>query len=84
MSKKHFTIAASKEHQQKLIDLAKKHKLTQGEILEVLLDNIGSPVSQLDEIFLAKRVEKLQARGTTGAIAELVKMGSQSWQTTKI
>jgi hypothetical protein len=56
-----YTIDLSAEAREHLNQLAKTHKLTQGEAIEVMLDIIGG-LDNVDHIFAARRQHKLDAR----------------------
>jgi len=56
-----FTITTSKPHQRNLAELAKKYKISQGEVVEVMLDN--ADMNEMDTYFTRRREEKVDMRG---------------------
>jgi uncharacterized protein (DUF885 family) len=55
-----FTVVSDKEHKAKLDVIAKQYKITQGEVIEVMLDN--GDFDQLDPFLQAKRAAKVSGR----------------------
>jgi hypothetical protein len=58
-----FTIIVTKEHRVKLNKFAKSYKITQGEVVEVLLDYLERNEDLLRSHFEAKREVKVDGRG---------------------
>ena len=66
--KARFSIDLGVDHQKKLAEIAKSHKLNQGEVIEVMLDSLD--ISTLHEAFKARREEKLAARAAAKSISD--------------
>lgn len=65
---KRFTIQISEAHADELAVLAKRYKLSQGEIIEVLLDNLNPRT--VGESATRRREEKVNARTSIHAITQ--------------
>ena len=59
---KRFTVAISAGHQHRLAELAKQYQISQGEVVEVLLDAIGFSESDTVEAFKNRRKQKVESR----------------------
>lgn len=55
-----FTISVNKSHQRTLAELAKKYKISQGEVVEVMLDN--ADMDEMEAHFTKRRNEKVDLR----------------------
>lgn len=67
-----YTIAVSEEHQASLSQLAKKHKLSQGEVIEVMLDRIAND-NGAEEAFAARRHDKIVKRNSKKTLTGKIK-----------
>lgn len=65
---KRFAIVVGKDIQERLNVIAKEHKISQGAVVGVLMDNADMDV--LASHFKAKRMEKINSRGSKSAIAQ--------------
>jgi hypothetical protein len=63
---KRFTVVINAEAQERLAELAKHFKLSQGQVLEVLIDQVD--LATLAHAFKARREEKVQTRATRRAL----------------
>lgn len=77
--RKYFTVSARPETQQSLASFAKQHSISQGDVIDIVLSNVGMPIQELHNKFRQCRIEKLKQRNTIGALNELVKMGEIEW-----
>lgn len=59
---KRFTVAISAGHQDRLAAMAKEYQLSQGEVIEVLLDTIGFSVHETVLAFKSRRQRKVDSR----------------------
>lgn len=65
---KRFTFSLDVTAQATLHDLAKTHKLTQGEVIETLLSMIGYSEQAVVDAFTARRESKVNSRTSPWAI----------------
>ncbi len=61
--KKRFSIDLDLTHQASLAMIAKTFKITQGEVVAIMLDHMGDPTPELAAAFRQRRDEKVAARG---------------------
>lgn len=59
---KRFSISMSADHHKRLAGLAKEYQLTQGEIVEILIDMAGKPKDKIIEAFTVARQAKVEGR----------------------
>ena len=76
-----FTITLSNDHRADLAARAKKYRISQGEVIEVMLD--APPGADLDALFRAKRVEKVNGRTSIRATIERERMKRKESMETK-
>lgn len=65
---KRFTISMDEQLQNRLAELAKTHKLTQGEIVETLIVMLGKPEEQILNALNTRREVKVNSRNSPWAI----------------
>lgn len=65
---KRFTVVCDEQHQDALAVLAKRYKITQGEVIEVMLDHMNE--EDFAAHFEARRNEKVAARKSKSALME--------------
>ena len=63
-----YTIKTDAEHQRKLSSLAKDYKITQGEVIEVMLDNLD--VETMSEAFKRRREDKVAIRAAAKSLTD--------------
>ena len=71
-----FTITLSKAHRAKLAAKAKQFHISQGEVIEVMLD--ADDGVALDDLFRAKRIEKVNGRTSIRSVIERERMKRKS------
>lgn len=65
---KNFTVRFGEDQQKRLAEVAKRYKITQGEVLEVLIDNLDE--EGFANLFNEKRTEKVSKRKSKASIKE--------------
>ncbi|MFT4064301.1 hypothetical protein [Paraburkholderia sp.] len=66
-----YTVTVNKLAQSRLASIAKQFKISQGAVMEVLIEN--ADISALEEQFRARREQKVQSRGTKSRMLEKLK-----------
>lgn len=66
--KTRFSVDLDADHQRKLAEIAKNYKLNQGEVIEVMLDNLD--LSTLSEAFKCRRDEKVAMRAAAKSLSD--------------
>lgn len=67
---KRFTITTTPTHHERLAALANSYQLSQGEVLEVLMDNMGASETDLVAAFFKRREDKVNSRTSIHAITQ--------------
>jgi hypothetical protein len=66
-----YTVTVNKLAQSRLASIAKQFKISQGAVMEVLIEN--ADVSTLEPHFIARRQQKVQSRGSKSKMLEALK-----------
>lgn len=66
-----YTVVVGKLAQARLASIAKQFKISQGAVMEVMIDNVD--VQVLEDQFKARREQKVQSRGSKTELLEKMK-----------
>jgi hypothetical protein len=66
-----YTVVVGKLAQARLASIAKQFKISQGAVMEVMIENVD--VQALEEQFRARREQKVQSRGSKTELLEKIK-----------
>jgi Spy/CpxP family protein refolding chaperone len=66
-----YTVVVGKLAQARLASIAKQFKISQGAVMEVMIENVD--VQALEEQFKARREQKVQSRGSKTELLEKIK-----------
>jgi Spy/CpxP family protein refolding chaperone len=66
-----YTVVVGKLAQARLASIAKQFKISQGAVMEVMIENVD--VQALEDQFKARREQKVQSRGSKTELLEKIK-----------